>query len=243
MVVLVAFAVALLPAYAHATTVTIGNPNLAAANSEIMCSPCGAGSTSAQGFISETAPYFAPAAGVITHWRVRGAGTLKLHVLESGGEGGWIGKGTSAAATNTNGESNAANLPIGAGDLIGVDFPSEPLSGAIRYQELATAEILDIHPALSDNGPELEATRLEGALALNAEVVLTPVMSSLSPAAGSTTGGNAVTIGGRFLDGATSVTFGSMPASGFSVDSSTQAAWTSRRAAVEPVPPGPRPSY
>src|SRR5476651_1283767 len=79
----------LMPATAHATTATIGNPNLAATKSEFMCfsptAPCGAGTTFAQGFISATAQYFAPATGVITHWRVVGGGTLKLRVLESGG--------------------------------------------------------------------------------------------------------------------------------------------------------------
>jgi hypothetical protein len=59
-------------------------------------------------------------------------------------------------------------------------------------------------------------------LQLNAEVVLTPVISSLAPASGSTTGGNAVKIGGLYLSGATGVTFGSIPASSFSVDSSNQ---------------------
>jgi hypothetical protein len=225
--VLVALALAMvLPAYAHATTVRLGNPNLAAAKIELMCfSPaatCGAGTTFAQGFISETTQYFAPAAGVITNWRVVGGGTLKLRIVESGGEGGWIGRGTSAAASHTGGESNATDLPIGAGDLIGVDFPSEPLSGTINVEETASAETLRWHPALSDNGPELEPARIADALALNAEVVLTPVISSLSPSSGSTTGGSAVKIGGLYLDGATSVTFGSKPASSFSVDSSTQ---------------------
>jgi hypothetical protein len=159
-VALVAFAVAMLPpASAFATTVTIGNPDLAATKSEFSCfsptAPCGAGRTFAQGFISETVPYFAPAAGVITNWRVAGGGTLKLRVVESGGEEGWIGRGTSAAATNTKGGSNATNLPIGAGDLIGVDFPSEPLSGAIHVEENASAETLVWRPALSDNGREL----------------------------------------------------------------------------------------
>ncbi len=226
-VVLVAFAVATLsPASALATTVMVGNPNLAAAKAEISCfspsAPCGAGTTFAQGFISETVPYFPPAAGVITNWRVVGAGTLKLRVVESGGEEGWIGRGTSAAATNTKGGSNATSLPIGAGDLIGVDFPSEPLSGTIHREENASAETLVWHPALFDNGRELEPARIGDVLAINADVVLTPVLSSLSPASGSTSGGNAVKISGLYLDGATGVTFGSTPASSFSVDSPTQ---------------------
>jgi hypothetical protein len=57
---------------------------------------------------------------------------------------------------------------------------------------------------------------------LSADVVLAPVVSSLSPASGSPAGGNAVKIAGLYLDGATSVTFGSTPASSFSVDSASQ---------------------
>ncbi len=59
-------------------------------------------------------------------------------------------------------------------------------------------------------------------LQLSADVVLAPVISSLAPTSGSTAGGNAVKITGLYLDGATGVTFGSAPASSFSVDSSTQ---------------------
>jgi hypothetical protein len=57
---------------------------------------------------------------------------------------------------------------------------------------------------------------------LNAEEVLTPVVTLLSPASGSASGGNAVKIAGLYLDSATGVTFGSTPASSFSVDSSNQ---------------------
>jgi hypothetical protein len=139
-------------------------------------------------------------------------------------EGGWAAVGTSAAATNLEGQPNATSLPIGAGDMIGVDIgPSAPGKSVVGYDELTNAEVLRWEPQLADFEREpTEEQRENKHLELNAEVVLTPVVSSLSPASGSTTGGNAVKISGLYLDGATSVTFGSTLAASFSVNSSNQ---------------------
>lgn len=54
-----------------------------------------------------------------------------------------------------------------------------------------------------------------------------PVISSISPTSGSTAGGTAVTITGTGLTGATSVLFGSVAASGFSVANDTSISATS----------------
>jgi hypothetical protein len=80
------------------------------------------------------------------------------------------------------------------------------------------------HATLAETGEFLEPSTIStiGRLQLSAEVVLAPVIASLSPATGSTAGGNGVTIAGKYLDGATSVTFGSTRASSFSVDSPGQ---------------------
>jgi hypothetical protein len=188
MAAFVALAVAtLLPAFAHATTVTMGNPNVPASGlSRFGCTPTCNGQTDAQSFSLLTALEFAPAAGVIKSWRVRGVG------------------------------------PIALGDLIGVTFPG-PGAGQVGVEELENGERLG-WTALPDDGLEHEPSAVERGerFQLNAEVVLTPAISSLSPAAGSAAGGNAVRIGGLYLDSATSVTFGSTPAASFSVDSSNQ---------------------
>ena len=179
------------------------------------------GETYAQSFSLLTALDFAPAAGVIKSWRVGGKGTIELRVIEGGPEGGWIGRGTSAVATNLEGGPNATNLPIAVGDLIGVEFPGAG-KGWVGTEPLANAERLG-WKTLTDDGMEREPTVERGErFQLNAEVVLMPVVSSLSVASGSTTGGNAVKISGLYLDGATSVTFGATPAASFSVDSSNQ---------------------
>jgi hypothetical protein len=87
-----------------------------------------------------------------------------------------------------------------------------------------STELLSWHPTLADDGVGREAdfSRFNEEILLNADIVLAPVLSTVSPASGSTSGGNAVTISGHYLDGASGVTFGSTPASSFSVDSSSQ---------------------
>lgn len=155
-----------------------------------------------------------------------GEGTLKLRVIESGPEGGWVGVGTSAAATNLAGQPNATSLPIGRGDMIGVDFPAGSSLSAIGWDEVPLAEVFEWSPRLEDGGefrePNFGAADENHRFLLSAEVVLAPVVSSLSLASGSAAGGNAVKIAGLYLDSATGVTFGSTPASSFSVDSSNQ---------------------
>jgi IPT/TIG domain len=152
-----------------------------------------------------------------------GGGTLKLRVVEGGPEGGWIGSGTSAPATSFRGfegPPNATSLPIDVGDAIGVDLTMNSTVG----EDLTEGEAQLWTPPLVDgevrNG--VEDIRLGSRIELSAEEVLTPVVTLLSPASGSAAGGNAVKIAGLYLNSATGVTFGSTPASSFSVDSSNQ---------------------
>ena len=220
-------AVFLLPASAGATSFRLGPefefgtpvPNLKCE------APCTGGKTLAE-LVSPGVVWEAPAAGLITSWRVRGSATLRLRVLRPGPNGTWLGDGTSAPATNASG-ANPANLPIRAGDVIGIDMPEGSTSQIDYYTPTPSgdSELLSWSPALADNGVALEAAYpadYNHEILLNADIVFAPVLSSLSPASGSTSGGNAVTIGGHYLDGASGVTFGSTPASSFSVDSSSQ---------------------
>jgi hypothetical protein len=78
---------------------------------------------------------------------------------------------------------------------------------------------MEWRPSLEDGqgrAPE-EFAEKESSL-FNAEVELTPVVTSVSPATGSTAGGQTVTITGKYLDSALNVVFGSRPATTFSVD-------------------------
>jgi hypothetical protein len=217
------------PTAAHATTVTLGAHEFPATGGpSYSCNvfgPCSPGFTVAQ----LSAPGLvdvAPASGLITSWRIKGSGSPSLHVLKpTAEEGEWAGAGATGVATDQSGGPNAVRLPIQAGDLIGVDLPE---SGAlVRYVEAkgSGAEVITFTPIVEEGVGQYEeffASGRDSLLLLSADVVLAPVVGSLSPAVGSTAGGNAVTITGQYLDGATGVSFGSSPASSFSVDSSTQ---------------------
>jgi IPT/TIG domain len=227
---LVASAVVLWPAAAGATTIRLGPevPVLAEAEDPCLTTFCAGGRTWSQvvspGLLDE-----APASGVITSWRVSGEGPLRLRVLRLVGEeeSELAGVGTSALATNTHGAPNATSLPIRAGDVIGVDDPAGTNSFVgLKTVAPSSAVLFEWEPTLPDGGgvrvPKNRYTEKE--LMLSADIVLAPVVSSVAPASGSTAGGNAVKITGLFFieGGATGVTFGSTPASSFSIDSSSQ---------------------
>jgi hypothetical protein len=214
---------------ASATTVRLGPAIPFPPESDDVCpGPCAGGRTFAQ-IVSPQAADEAPASGVITSWRVDGEGALKLRVLRFAGEeeSDLVGVGTSAPATNTRGQANATSLPIRAGDVIGVDEPAG--SGSeVGVEEVLTesAVMFEWDPVLADGGGVEEPIthQFSQQLLLNADIVLAPVVSSVSPAAGSPAGGNAVKISGLFFleGGATGVTFGSTPASSFTIDSTSQ---------------------
>lgn len=169
---------------------------------------------------SSSYPYAAPASGVITSWRVTAeeGSSLELRVLEPSPGGDWVGAGTSTAATNLAGGPNATELAIGQGGLIGADVGLGSLLGG-NTTAPAGDEILEWQPLLGEGGSGRAGEPFTGKLLmLNAEVELTPVVTSVSPASGSTAGGDTVTIAGKYLDSALNVVFGSRPATTFSVD-------------------------
>jgi hypothetical protein len=221
----------LLPAYAHATTVRLGPEVPQTPETIFSCGagPCPGGLTFAQ-IVSPDAPDQAPASGLITTWRVIGGGTLRLRVLRPAGEeeDELVAEGTSAPAKKSGlgtveGGPNATSLPIRAGDAIGVDSDGDEVGA--KNVATDSAVLFEWQPALADEGaveqPEFE-TKRSTELLLNADIVLAPDVSSVAPASGGAAGGTAVTIVGKYLDGATGVSFGSTPASSFSVDSPSQ---------------------
>jgi hypothetical protein len=219
-------AAVLAPTAAHATTVTLGAHEFPTSSGpSYSCNvfgPCSSGYTVAQ----LSAPGLvdvAPASGLITSWRIKGSGSPSLHVLKpTAEEGEWAGGGATGVATNQSGGPNGARLPIQAGDLIGVDLPE---SGAlVRYVESPGAEVIQFTPIVEEGVGQFEEFSGGGnkQLLVSADIVLAPVLSSISPATGSTAGGSTVTITGKYLDGATGVSFGAAPASSFSVDSAGQ---------------------
>jgi hypothetical protein len=76
-----------------------------------------------------------PVTGTIVQWRVTtlGTGRYAIRVLRPAGGDSYTGAGTSAQEITTAGAYTvAANLPIQAGDLLGLDLPnSNGVAGAI----------------------------------------------------------------------------------------------------------------
>jgi len=166
-----------------------------------------------------------PVNGAIVRWRVQGAegGPFFLRVLRPNGSGGYGAMGTSNPATPSGAglQTFSTNLPIHAGDLIGVD-PSNP-TDKIGVADVAGASFGFVFPPPFDGATVAPSGTVSGKeVELSAEVQPTPAVSSLEPDFGPVAGGTSVKITGTDLNAASAVKFGSTPATGFTVESDTQ---------------------
>lgn len=166
-----------------------------------------------------------PATGAIVRWRVQGAegGPFYLRVLRPNGSGAYAAVGTSGGAmpSGTGVQTFNANLPIHAGDLIGIDPTKD--TDSIGVATVPGASYGFIFPPPFDGSTVAPSGTTDGQeIALSAEVQPAPAVTSVSPASGSITGGTTVTITGTNLGGASGVKFGATPATGFTVNSDTQ---------------------
>jgi len=220
---------------ARAATVTVGSPLTQAFN------PVGVGDTDT--FANTALPepgthVFSPISGTIVRWRVLGAqgGPFRLRVLRRVGGFTFTGAGTSGfeAPAGLGLQTFATNLPVQAGDTIGLDNISA--SDTIGVKEaLPGAQFVLWVPPLPD-GSTLTATKVlnEREVAFNADVQPPPTVSSIGPKSGPYTGGTAVTIAGSDFADVSSVNFGGVPAAAYSVNSEDRIVATS-----PVVPPGP----
>ncbi|MBX9802944.1 MAG: IPT/TIG domain-containing protein [Caulobacteraceae bacterium] len=90
---------------------------------------------------------------------------------------------------------------------------------------ISATSITATTPAGASSGPKVVAVTGPGGTGTRTNFftyIASPAVTSISPAAGPTTGGTAVTITGTDLTGATAVTFGGTAATSFTVDSATQ---------------------
>jgi len=209
----------LLPSAAGAAVVTIGTPtaSFAAGQSSAGCN-CTQYQLSAPAGYVETAP----AAGVIVGWRVAGGGTLTLEALrtDSGGQLSIVGQSTGGQTASTGGSPiQPAYIPVLAGDSIGVHL-SGTNPKVYNSGPLAGATIGEAAPDVPARFANLQTPN--AAIFLNADVAITPVVTGIAPASGPTGGGTVVTITGQYLDGTTSVRFGGLNASSFTVISPTE---------------------
>jgi hypothetical protein len=175
-----------------------------------------------------------PANGAIVRWRVQGAvgGPFFLRVLHPDGKGGYEATGTSLGATpsDTGLQTFSTNMKVQAGDLIGVD-PSHD-TDEIGFTTVAGASFASIYPTPFDGSVHAPSESFSGEeISLSAEIQPAPEVIAIAPASGPVTGATLVTITGKNLNGATTVTFGSAPAASFTVDSDAEITATAPRSA------------
>jgi large repetitive protein len=202
-------------ASAPAATVTLG-PNLTGLTSGTKYT-CGivAGCT-----FSQAGPgYVAPVSGVIVRWRVIGStGPLTLRVL-NGNTGGAVGP-TGTAATDSLQEF-PADVPIRAGEQVGLDIPKE--GSSLAYLNLPGTSIGYWAGTLASGETRPPTSTTDGfQLLFNADVQPPPGISTLAPGGGPINAVNSVVISGHDLTGASAVRFGTTPAIGFNVNSDAQ---------------------
>jgi hypothetical protein len=166
-----------------------------------------------------------PVNGTIVRWRVQDAegGPFYLRVLRPNGSGAYMGAGTSNPATPSGAglQTFTANLPVHTGDLIGID-PSKD-TDKIGVVEVAGSSYGAIFPPPFEGATVAPSESIAGKeVELSAEIQPTPAITSLVPNFGPVTGGTSVTIAGTNLSPASTVKFGTVSATAFTVESDTQ---------------------
>jgi hypothetical protein len=157
--VALALAAMLVPAIAHASTVTIGSPNLATESPDNSPNCDSFGCTEA--LVQLTGQQItAPCAGTITQWSVRAytfdgvlSDNVELRVLApgSGGTFGAVGTSDPIVVTTTDGvHTAAADLQIAEGDYIALQVPDNRVFSI--YGENLTAETAIWDPSLVGGG-------------------------------------------------------------------------------------------
>jgi hypothetical protein len=125
------------------------------------------------------------------------------------------------------------HLPIAAGDRIGLGTTSS----TVPYREEAgTSYLVRTNPLADGQTATFEVGVFPNLYILvNADVQAPPSVSSISPTAGPSSGGTAVTIAGADFADVSAVDFGGNPAASYSVDSESQIVATSPAASPGPV--------
>jgi hypothetical protein len=176
-----------------------------------------------------------PVSGAIVRWRIQGAkgGPFYLRVLHPNGAGAYSSVSTSGGATpsGTGVQVFSANIPIKAGDQIGVD-PTNP-TDEIGISAVSNASFGFIFPPPPDGATVPPNGTGAGEISLSAEVQPTPTVTGLSANFGPIAGGTEVTITGTDLNGTSAVKFGDLPAASYTVKSDTQI--------IAVAPPNPEP--
>jgi hypothetical protein len=212
---------------AGATTVTLGPSTLTVGGGAFYCD--GPAACTSKSFVHITGmggALVSTGRGKVVTWRV-GASVGRGSSVEL-----WVVRRTGASTTAVAGPSVATNvaggdntvsppLPFESGDSIAVTGLAAPTGSVGVYGTTAGFMRMFAPGFTALNSPLTAPTDNAYQMQFNADVVLAPVVSDSSPAAGPSSGGTVITISGSNLDGATGVNFDGTPASRFSVVSPT----------------------
>lgn len=160
-----------------------------------------------------------PVTGAVIAWHVVDAsgGPFKLRVLHASG-GSYLGAGTSAPMTPSSPalQTFPTNLPIQAGDFIGLDNSTSVDKIGVALSPGAV--FADWVPPLPDGSTQApKETQPNAEIGFNAVVQPAPTLTAISPASGSIKGKTAVTVTGTDFASVSGVSFGGVPATSFTV--------------------------
>ncbi|HEX5929929.1 MAG TPA: IPT/TIG domain-containing protein [Solirubrobacterales bacterium] len=167
-----------------------------------------------------------PVNGAIVRWQAQElkGGPFQLRVLRPNGSGAYTAVGTSGAVTPSGPglQTFTANIPVKAGDLIGID-PTSATDEIGVVSEVPGASVGFIFPTPFEGATvPASGTKSGQEIALRAEVQPAPSITSTSPSSASIAGGAKVKITGTDFNGASEVKFGEVPAASFTVVSETE---------------------
>jgi hypothetical protein len=201
--------------------VTVGSP-LAGPFTQGACDATGGCTIADLALVAPGPPVASPVTGTIIRWRVVGATPVPGYAIRALGRGAgamFTGAGTSTPVTPFGGgvETFGADLPIKAGEYVGINVPEgggiDGISPGGQYAALV--------PELADGG-SANALEESGEIAFNADVLGPPTVSAISPSTGTTAGGTSVVIAGSEFAEVKGVSFGGAAATSYAVDSEGQ---------------------
>lgn len=165
-----------------------------------------------------------PVTGRVIRWNLfNGAAPFKyrLRVVTRIGGGTYSFPVSSAAETPSGpNQSFPASIPISAGQEVGLDLEGGAPLGVGEVGPGDSYTFFEPVPADGTTATGLELGPFP--LGFNAEVLPAPTLSAVTPGKGSIRGGTAATIAGTDLTQVQAVSFGGVPAAGFTVDSEAQ---------------------
>jgi hypothetical protein len=213
----------LAPAAVAAPTITVGSSLITEPTMKESFS--GTSVTVANGALSDPeARAVSPVDGAVVRWRLGpqpGGASYSLDVLRPVGAGAYVLAATSTSHLGAPAwtEVFPTNLPIKAGDLIGLKVEASVASVSLMVVPVTGPAQYFWDPALNDSTPASTPQSAPVEANFNADVRPAPQVTLLSPASGPTGGGTVVTIAGANFSAVSGVAFGSAPAASFSVDS------------------------